>query len=100
MTYAPLKQESLTVEFKSDRKRLPDTELVEAVVCLTFALNPKRRAQLRYILDPADVMCEDYPFEVFRVLKNKERRDLDEYCTQRLVLTAWDVLDNGELQAC
>ena len=29
--------ESLTVEFKSDRKRLPDTELVEAVVCLANA---------------------------------------------------------------
>ncbi|WFP49288.1 crosslink repair DNA glycosylase YcaQ family protein [Methylomonas sp. EFPC3] len=26
--------ESLTVEFKSDRKRLPDQELVEAIVCL------------------------------------------------------------------
>ena len=26
--------ESLTVEFKSDRKRLPDAELVEALVCL------------------------------------------------------------------
>lgn len=26
--------ESLTIEFKSDRKRLPDTELVEALVCL------------------------------------------------------------------
>jgi len=26
--------ETLTVEFKSDRKRLPDTELVEAIVCL------------------------------------------------------------------
>ena len=31
------KVESLTVEFKSDRKRLPDTELVEAVVCLANA---------------------------------------------------------------
>ena len=29
--------ETLTVEFKSDRKRLPDTELVEAVVCLANA---------------------------------------------------------------
>ena len=27
-------EESLKVEFKSDRKRLPDAELVEAVVCL------------------------------------------------------------------
>lgn len=31
------KVESLTVEFKSDRKRLPDAELVEAVVCLANA---------------------------------------------------------------
>ena len=30
-------RESLTVEFKSDRKRLSDTELVEAVVCLANA---------------------------------------------------------------
>ena len=30
-------QESLTIEFKSDRKRLSDTELVEAVVCLANA---------------------------------------------------------------
>jgi len=29
--------ESLTVEFKSDRKRLPDIELVEAIVCLANA---------------------------------------------------------------
>lgn len=29
--------ESLTVEFKSDRKRLPDGELVEAIVCLANA---------------------------------------------------------------
>lgn len=33
MTSLP-KRESLTVEFKSDRKRLPDRELVAAVVCL------------------------------------------------------------------
>lgn len=30
-------EESLTVEFKSDRNRLPDTELVEAVACLSNA---------------------------------------------------------------
>lgn len=28
-------QESLTIEFKSDRSRLPDRELIETVVCLT-----------------------------------------------------------------
>ena len=74
-----------------------------------FAFHPERRAvlraeldahyarlygltrdELRYILDPADVMGEDYPSETFRVLKNKELRDLGEYRTQRLVLAAWD----------
>lgn len=30
-------RETLTVEFKSDLKRLPDHELVEAIVCLANA---------------------------------------------------------------
>ena len=51
------------------------------------------RDELRYILDPADVMGQDYPSETFRVLKNKELRDLGEYRTQRLVLAAWDMLE-------
>ena len=50
------------------------------------------RDELRYILDPADVMGEDYPSETFRVLKNKELREFGEYRTQRLVLAAWDAL--------
>lgn len=37
MTSSIPKAESLTVEFKSDRKRLSDVELVEAVVCLANA---------------------------------------------------------------
>lgn len=74
-----------------------------------FAWNPERRAQLRaeldayyarlygltrdelrYILDPTDVMGADYPSETFRVLKNNEVREFGEYRTQRLVLEAWD----------
>lgn len=77
-----------------------------------FAFNPTRRAQLRaeldayyarlygltrdelrYILDPTDIMGEDYPSETFRVLKNKEMREFGEYRTQRLVLQAWDQLE-------
>ncbi|WP_343622907.1 Eco57I restriction-modification methylase domain-containing protein [Roseateles puraquae] len=42
--------------------------------------------ELRYILDPADVMGADYPSETFRVLKNREMKDFGEYRTQRLVL--------------
>lgn len=33
--------ETLTVEFNRDRKRLPDTELVKAVVCLVNAEGDK-----------------------------------------------------------
>jgi hypothetical protein len=80
-----------------------------------FAFDPDRRAQLRaeldayyarlygltrdelrYILDPADVMGEDYPSETFRVLKNNEQREFGEYRTRRLVLEAWDNLERGQ----
>ncbi|WP_154048396.1 Eco57I restriction-modification methylase domain-containing protein [Thiomonas intermedia] len=74
-----------------------------------FAWNPARRAQLRaeldayyarlygitrdelrYILDPKDVMGPDYPSETFRVLRDGEMRAFGEYRTRRLVLEAWD----------
>lgn len=59
------------------------------------------RDELRYILDPADVMGSDYPSETFRVLKNSEMREFGEYRTQRLVLEAWDRLEQGwGLQTC
>jgi hypothetical protein len=48
------------------------------------------RDELRYILDPADVMGADYPSETFRVLKSNEKARYGEYRTARLVLTAWD----------
>lgn len=50
------------------------------------------RDELRYILDPADVMGPDYPSETFRVLKKNEERQFGEYRTRRLVLEAWDAL--------
>jgi len=82
-----------------------------------FPFNPDRRAQLRaeldayyarlygltrdelrYILDPADIMGDDYPSETFRVLKNGELREFGEYRTQMLVLAAWDRLEQtGDL---
>jgi hypothetical protein len=52
------------------------------------------RDELRYILDPADVMGEDYPSETFRVLKNNEMRAFGEYRTRRLVMDAWDRLES------
>ena len=78
--------------------------------------------QLRYILDPADltereldgildpweevrdpldpqgyeqrVAASDFPGETFRVLKEKELREYGEYRTRRLVLEAWERLEN------
>jgi hypothetical protein len=55
--------------------------------------------ELRYILDPSDVMGADYPSETFRVLKSNEIRRFGEYRTARLVLQAWDRMERGELAA-
>ena len=55
------------------------------------------RDELRYVLDPAEVMGSDHPSETFRVLKDKEVRQLGEYRTQRLVLEAWDRMESGQL---
>lgn len=49
--------------------------------------------ELRYILDPKDVMGEDYPSETFRVLKDNELKANGEFRTQRLVLEAWDRME-------
>lgn len=53
------------------------------------------RDDLRYILDPQDLMGPDYPSESFRVLKEKELSAYGEYRTRRLVLEAWDRLVEG-----
>lgn len=53
------------------------------------------RDELRYVLDPTDVMGPDWPSETFRVLKNNEERQFGEYRTRRLVLEAWDRLFGG-----
>lgn len=50
------------------------------------------RDELRYILDPADVMGPDYPSVTFPGLKRKEIAEYGEYLTQRRVLEAFDQL--------
>lgn len=80
-----------------------------------FGFNPARRAilraeldayyaklygltrdELRYILDPADVMGEDYPSETFRVLKKNEISQFGEYRTAKLVMHAFDRMTLAE----
>ena len=77
--------------FDPDRRALLRAEL-DAIFAHLYGLT---RDELRYILDPADVMGPDYPSETFRVLKNNEIRQFGEYRTQRLVLEAWDRLLGG-----
>lgn len=81
-----------------------------------FAWNPDRRArlraeldayyanlygltrdELRFVLDPADVLGQDYPSETFRVMKTNELREFKKFRTKELVLDAWDQLQSGEL---
>ena len=62
---------------------------LDAWYALAYGLN---REELRYILDPKDVMGADYPSETFRVLQNNEMKKCGEYQTQRLVLAAYDKL--------
>lgn len=79
--------------FDPDRRAILRAEL-DAYYAKLYGLT---RDELRYILDPADIMGDDYPSETFRVLKNNELREFGEYRTQRLVLEAWDKFERGEL---
>ncbi|MGJ3592505.1 Eco57I restriction-modification methylase domain-containing protein [Stutzerimonas stutzeri] len=78
--------------FDPDRRATLRAEL-DAYYAKLYGLT---RDELRYILDPADVMGADYPSETFRVLKNKELKEFGEYRTQRLVLAAWDALETQQ----
>jgi hypothetical protein len=80
-------------EFNPERRALLIAEL-DAYYAMLYGLT---RDELCYILDPADIMGEDYPSESFRVLKNKEIKEFGEFRTKRLVLSAWDRLNCGEL---
>jgi len=77
--------------FDPDRRATLRAEL-DAYYARLYGLTEE---ELRYILDPADVMGEDYPSETFRVLKDKERKEFGEYRTQRLVLAAWNQIQTG-----
>ena len=71
-----------------DRRAHLRAEL-DAWYALAYGLT---RDELRYVLDPKDVMGADYPSETFRVLQKNEIAKHGEYRTQRLVLAAYDSL--------
>lgn len=71
-----------------DRRAQLRAEL-DAWYALAYGLS---RDELRYVLDPKDVMGADYPSETFRVLQKNEIAKYGEYRTRRLVLDAYDAL--------
>jgi hypothetical protein len=71
-----------------DRRSKLRAEL-DAWYALAYGLT---RDELRYVLDPKDVMGADYPSETFRVLQKNEIARYGEYRTRRLVLAAYDDL--------
>lgn len=80
-------------EWEEDRRAVLRAE-IDAWYARAYGLT---RDELRYILDPADVMGADYPSETFRGLKTNEIRRFGEYRTARLVLQAWDQLEREGL---
>ncbi|MFA7238756.1 MAG: N-6 DNA methylase [Sulfuricellaceae bacterium] len=94
-TYDPRPAEQRTIPFAwSPARRAQLRAELDAWYARLYGLT---RDELRYILEPAEVMGDDYPSETFRVLKNNEMRAFGEYRTRRLVLEAWDRLESGEL---
>ncbi len=55
------------------------------------------RDEMLYILDPQNVMPEDYPSVTFPGLKRKELAEFDEYRTQVRVMAEFDRLATGQL---
>lgn len=77
-----------------DRRAILRAEL-DAYYARLYGLT---RDELRYILDPADIYGADFPSETFRVLKEKEIKQYGEYRTQKLVLEAWDRMQEANLR--
>jgi CubicO group peptidase (beta-lactamase class C family) len=107
-------REEIVRRWESCCGKAPDEVHPDAEILLPFCWDAERRDQiraeldayyarlygltrdeLRYILDPKDVFGPDFPGETFRVLKEKEERQYGEYRTRRLVLEAWDRLEQG-----
>ena len=81
--------------FQEPRERLKIRAELDAFIARKYGLS---REEMAYILDPKQVMGEDFPSETFTTLKNKELKLYGEYLTSRLVLDAYDALEAGTLK--
>ena len=71
------------------RERQLRAEL-DAFVAKLYGLS---REEFQYILDPRDILGDDFPSETFRVLRESEERHYGEFLTKRLCLAAWDNIE-------
>lgn len=71
--------------YNEERRAVAQAEL-DAIFAHLYGLTTD---ELRYILDPEDVCGKGCINETFRVLKDRELRELGEYRTKRLVMEAW-----------
>jgi hypothetical protein len=92
---ADLGHDGAPFTWNGDRRALLRAEL-DAYYAKLYRLT---RDELRYILDPTNVLGDAYPSETFRVLKQTEQREFGEFRTLRLVLEAWDRLERKDLAA-
>lgn len=81
--------------FQEPRERLIIRAQLDAYIAKMYGLT---HDELRYILDPSEVMGPDHPSVTFPGLKRKETELYGEYLTQRMVLTAYDAIMAGMLR--
>ena len=79
----------------SDRRALLRAEL-HALYAHLYGLD---ESDIRYVLDPGDDPAMDWHASTFRVLKDRQSKDFDEYRTKRMVLDAWQRIASGSLFA-
>jgi hypothetical protein len=77
---------AIPAEDRVDRERLR----VELEVLVARDLIGLTIDEMRYLLDPTDILGSDCGFESFGALKRAECRDFGEFRTRRLILEAWD----------
>lgn len=82
-----------TYQFQAPEIRLKLRAELDAYFAHLYGLS---RDELRYILDPSDVMGNDFPSVTFPGLKRNETATFGEFLTRRLVLEAYDELAKTE----
>lgn len=80
-------------QFQAPQERLQLRAELDAYFAHLYGLT---RDDLRYILDPSDVMGDDFPSVTFPGLKRNETATFGEFLTRRLVLEAYDELAKTE----